>query len=138
MSKHLTAQDRQDISNAQEYIRRHADMDFDRMLEGSIAGVFNQLSPAARDYIKQQQAKVSDFRESGGREAPFQPKRYLEELKLPEHAVKTLAKADAEEGVRALHDRMGTGEQQAKLNSEPPSMRDHITAAFDTAGEDNG
>jgi hypothetical protein len=138
MTPNLTLQDRLDIEDAQSYLKAHAGMDWERMPEGSLAGVFNQLSPAARTYLKEQQAKVANFRESGGREMPFQPKRYLEDLNLPEHAVKTLAKADTDDGIRSLHERMGTGEQQAKLNDRAPDIRDTLTAAFDAAGENDG
>lgn len=130
MSKHLTQQDRLDIQDAQSYLKAHADMDFEKMPEKTLAGLFNQLSPAAREYLKAQQRTVENFRTSGGREMPFAPKRSLADLNLPEHVGRTIAKADEEEGIRSLHERMGTAEQQSRLNDQPTSRRDMIEAAF--------
>lgn len=137
MTIHLTQKDREDISDAQSYLKLHADMDFEHLPEKTLAGLFNQLSPAARDYLRSQQQKVADFRESGGREMPFQQKRYLEDMNLPEHVQKTVAKSDTEDGIQSLHERMGTAEAQTRVNDRPASMRDHITAAFDAAQEDS-
>lgn len=121
----------QEIANMQEYIRLHHAhaADFSALPERTMNGLFNQLSPEARALVKQNRDFVQDFRDSGGRSAPFQPKRYLDDSQFPEHISAAVAKSDGEDVVRGIHERMGTPTNDTPDNSAP-DMRETLSAAF--------
>ena len=122
----------EEIAKLQRYIELHhgIDAELGRMPEKTMAGLLNLVSPEARSIIKQNQSLVRDFKDSGGRSAPFQPKRYLDDLDIPAHAQAAMAKSDGEDIVRGIHERMGTPTASAPNNSAP-DMRETLTAAFD-------
>ena len=74
-------------------------------------------------------AVVENFRESGGREMPFEPKRTLDDLNVPSHVRQVMDRADTEDITHGLMSRMGT----TPPDNSPPSLREHIEASFDTA-----
>lgn len=119
----------QTAKDMSEYLRIHAaGGTLDRLPEGSINALLNKADPESRAYMKKQQAIVSNFRESGGRELPFQEKRSFEDLPLDKHIRAVMAKADTEDMTYRLNERMGTPTTSADA---PPDMREILTAAFD-------
>ena len=122
-----------------EYLRLHAaNGTIDQLPEGSINAVLNLVDPQTRRFLKEQQAKVENFRQSGGREMPFQPKRSLDDLGIDANIRKVMDRADTEDVTYKLHERMGTAEAQARINDAPPSMRDHINASYDLVESEGG
>lgn len=106
----------------------HRGKTLDQLPEKTLAGLFNQLSPAARGILKQHQEVAQDFRDSGGRQMPFEPKRSIDDLNLPAHTKAILEKADTESVVQGLNERMHT---PTEVESGPPDRRETLAAAFD-------
>lgn len=114
-----------------EYLRLHAaNGTIDQLPEGSINALFNKADAETRAYMKEKQAIVKNFRESGGRSMPFQPKHDFNDLPIDKDTRAVIDRADTEDVIHGLNSRMGTPTQ----DNSPPSMRDYIDAAFDSEG----
>lgn len=126
-----TAAERAELQDIQDYLAGHAKAGtLDRMPEGSINGFLNRASPAVRQHLMANQAIVENFRSSGGREMPFAEKRTVDDLNVPKETRQILDRADTESVIYGLNERMGTAEQQSAISNEPPSLREHISAAM--------
>jgi hypothetical protein len=129
-----TPAEKQELADLQDYLNSHArNGTLDRMPEGSINAVLNRASPAVRQHLMASQAIVSNFRASGGREAPFEPKRDIPDLNLPKETRAVLDRADQESVIYGLNERLGTDTGNATLNSGPPDLRETLTACFDVS-----
>jgi len=128
-----------DANLMSEYLRLHArNGTIDRLPEGSINAVLNLADPETRAAMKRNQQVVENFRQSGGREMPFHPKKSLDDLGIDKDIRKVMDRADTESGIQSLHERMNTGEQQARINDRPASLRDQLEASFDVVESEGG
>jgi len=118
-----------ELIDLQDYIASHTNPDgtMRRLPEGSMAALMNRASPEARAFMAQNREFVENFHESGGREMPFEPKRYLDENKLPPPARAAMQQAHDEDITHRLNQRMGT----PTADTSPPTTRDYLSAAFD-------
>ena len=125
----------QELFDASAYLREHAETDFKKMPEKTVAAVLNTLSPEARKAFAIQYLGVEHAREAK-RNMPFEPKLTDEDIlgDLPPALQKTIGKIGDERIVNGLHERMGTAQAQAELNNQPPSLRETLSAA---AGDSN-
>ena len=129
---HPTPAEKQELKDIQDYLNSHARAGtLDRLPEGSINAVLNRASPNVRQHLMANQAIVSNFRSSGGREMPFEPKREIPDLPLSKEVRQILDQADTESVIYGLGERMGTAEDNASLNSGPPDLRETLSASFD-------
>jgi hypothetical protein len=122
-----------EVLNAARYLREHAGSDFARLPEGSVAKVLNGLSPEARLVFAKQYMAFDHAREQR-RDMPFQPKLTDEELyaNVNEPLRKTIERMDTEQVTMKLNDRMGTQQENQRIEQETPSnMRDALDSAFD-------
>ena len=124
-----------ELKDIQDYLAGHAKAGtLDRLPEGSVANVMNRASPRVKEHMLGSKAVVENFRESGGREMPFEPKRSIEDLDVPTHVRQVMDRADTEDVTHGLLSRMGT--DNASINSGPPDLRETLTAAFDTNSQE--
>lgn len=132
-----TAAERQELADIQDYLAGHAKAGtLDRMPEGSINAVLNKASPAVRQHLMANQAIVSNFRSSGGREMPFEPKREIPDLPISKEVRQVLDRADTESAIYGLNERMGTAEDNSRIADAPPTTRDFLEAAYDLHDND--
>lgn len=129
-----TPAERAELQDIQDYLNSHARAGtLDRLPEGSINAVLNKASPNVRAHMLGSQAIVSNFRSSGGREMPFEPKREIPDLPISKEVRQVLDRADQEALTYSLNERMGTREQQQAITpaDAPPDLRETLTAAMD-------
>lgn len=123
-----TAAERQELQDLQDYLEGHAKAGtLGRLPEGSVAALLNKASPRVREHMLGSQDVVRNFRDSGGRELPFQPKKDISDLGLSDTIKQVMDKSDTEEVTHDLLSRMGTDTQ----DNSPPTTRDYLEAAFD-------
>ena len=104
---------------------------WDKMPEGGLAGLANKCTPTARKMHAISRELGQRLLECGGRVMPFE--KPVELPKLDELDQRIVNRDAYEEAVVRLNERMDTQAQQERLNDEPLSMRDYVTAAVDTA-----
>ena len=120
------------LEAAQQHARLVAKYDaWDKMPEGGLAGLANKCSPTARKMHAISRELGQRLVECNGRVMPFEKK--VELPKLDELDQRIVDRDAFEEAVVRLNERMDTQAQQERLNAEPLSMRDYVTAAVDTA-----
>lgn len=133
-SKQLTPDERAELASLQGYLHRHAKSDFANMGENHVTSVIAKASPRVREGLNTEFLTLEHKAEIGCRTKLFdEPKDLRATL---DKTTKTLFdKVQTERCIDGLHDRLGTADAQDRLNDEPPSMREHIEAAFDMASE---
>jgi hypothetical protein len=97
----------------------------------SLAAMVNSCTPRVRQAVALSREYAEHAEQTGGRTRLFEPKR---ELPKPDELDQRIIDRDAHERiVGGLHDRLNTREQQERIADTPPTMRDHVTASFDAA-----
>lgn len=126
-----TAAERAELQDIQDYLAGHAKAGtLDRLPEGSVAAVMNKASPAVRQHMLGSKAVVENFRNSGGREMPFEPKRDISDLNVPSHVRQVMDRADTEDVTHGLLSRMGSDNSRI-VDAGPPDLRETLSASFD-------
>lgn len=127
-----TPAEQRELQDIQQYLDGHAKAGtLDRIPEGGVNAVLNRASPNVRAHMLGSQAVVERFRDTNGREALFQPKKYIEDLPIAKETRQILDRADTEDVTYRLNERMNTPAASSQQNEGPPDRRETLAAAFD-------
>lgn len=134
----LTPAEQDQLKRVQEHIRLVARHNaWDKTPEGSINAIIRKCSPRVQETIRLNQQLVREADAAGYRKELFQPKKTIDDLGLDKTTRAIMDRAETEDAISGIHERMGTAERQSEINDRPADLREQLSAAFDTTPSDS-